>query len=116
MPYLIKVIVSVALILSITEATKRFEFLGALLATLPIISIISMIWIYMDRGDIQQVSNFSIQVFWCVIPSLAMFLSLPLLLKHMPFFPGLIISSMISTILFFLMIWLLRALNYKIGI
>lgn len=103
------------MVVAITEATKRFGFLGSLLAALPIISIISMVWIYLDTGDSHKISIFSTEVFWYVLPSLGMFLALPLLLKRMTFYPSLCISMLITVALYLLMLGIFRLLNYKIG-
>jgi hypothetical protein len=114
MQYLCKIIFTLLMVVAITEATKRFGFLGALLAALPILSILSMIWIYVDTGDIQKVSKFSTEVVWCVLPSLGMFLALPLLLKRMTFYPSLCISMLVTLLLYLVMLWIFRLLDYKI--
>jgi len=116
MHYFLKIIVTALFVVAITETTKRFGFIGALLAALPLISIMSMVWIYRDTGDVQKVMLFSRQVFWLVLPSLGTFVSLPLLLKRMSFVPSLFISILITILLYVLMLGAFRLLNYKIGI
>jgi len=85
MHFLFKTLISALLIAAISEIAKRFTWFAATLASLPITSILAMIWLYYDTKDAQRVATLSYGVFWMVVPSLAFFLLLPLLLKHMPF-------------------------------
>jgi hypothetical protein len=80
--YLVKIAITTILIVGISEIAKRSTFVGAILASVPLISVLAMIWLYIDTKDVTRVSNLSISVFWLVIPSLALFLALPLLLKQ----------------------------------
>jgi hypothetical protein len=113
MTYLIKVVASAVMIVAITEATKRFGFWGSLLASLPLLSLISMLWIYIDTKDIQKISTFSIQVFWFVIPSLGLFASLPWLLGRYSFYAALIISIGVTITLYLAMLALFRLFHYN---
>ena len=113
MPYLIKVVLSALMIVAITEATKRFAFWGSLLASLPLLSLISMLWIYIDTKDIQKISTFSIQVFWFVIPSLGLFASLPWLLSKYSFYAALSAAIGVTIILYLTMLALFRQTNYN---
>jgi len=113
MSYVLKIIITVTLVMGISEATKRFGFLGALLAALPLISLISMIWIYHDTGDVMKIALFSKQVFWLVLPSLGLFLSLPWLLKRFAFYPSLGLACLITLLLYLLMLGIFRLLGNR---
>ena len=102
------------MVLAITEATKRFGFWGSLLASLPLMSLISIIWIYADTKDVHKISAFSIQVFWFVLPSLALFLSLPWLLARFSFTISLISACMLTLILYLVMLGLFRVFRYDV--
>ena len=80
--YLVKIVITTVLIVVISEIAKRSTFVGAILASVPLVSVLAMIWLYIDTKDVTRISSLSISVFWLVIPSLALFLSLPLLLKQ----------------------------------
>ncbi len=80
--YLVKIAITTILIVLISEIAKRSTFVGAILASVPLISVLAMTWLYIDTKDVTKVSSLSISVFWLVIPSLALFLALPLLLKQ----------------------------------
>lgn len=80
--YFIKIALTTALIIAISEIAKRSSFAGALLASIPLVSVLAMFWLYLDTKDITKVSALSMSVFWFVLPSLILFLTLPLLLKY----------------------------------
>jgi hypothetical protein len=80
--YLVKIVITTIFIVLISEIAKRSTFVGAILASVPLISVLAMTWLYIETKDVTKVSSLSISVFWLVIPSLALFLALPLLLKQ----------------------------------
>lgn len=80
--YVVKVAVTAILVVLISEVSKRSSVAGAILASIPLVSVLAMIWLYAETGDVTKVSALATAIFWLVIPSLALFLSLPLLLKH----------------------------------
>ncbi len=111
-PYLIKVVLSALIIVAITEATKRMGFWGALLAALPLLSLISMLWIYWETKDTQKIAAFSLQVFWFVIPSLGLFATLPWLLGRFSFFASLGLASMVTVLLYAAMLGIFKLVGY----
>ena len=80
--YVIKIIVTTVLIVLISELAKRSSFAGALLASVPVISVLAMLWLYVDTRDAARVSNLASSVFWLVLPSLALFVTLPMFLRQ----------------------------------
>ena len=80
--YLFKLAVSAILVVAISEIARRSSFVGALLASVPLVSVMAMIWLYIDTGDAERVGALASSILWLVIPSLALFVALPLLLKH----------------------------------
>lgn len=78
---LLKTFLSALLIVAIAELGKRSTFLGALLASLPLVSILAMLLLYIDTGDASQVASLARSIFWLVLPSLLLFITLPLLVR-----------------------------------
>ena len=85
--YLIKLLISAILIVAVSEISRRSSFLGGLLASLPLVSFLSLIWLYLDTHDPVKVAALSKSIFWLVLPSLIFFLALPPLLKSKLNFP-----------------------------
>ena len=79
--YAIKAVISGLIIVAITEIAKRSPILGALIASLPLTSLLAFIWLYAETHDTARISSLSVEVFWLVIPSLALFLALPLFIR-----------------------------------
>lgn len=71
----VRLLLSGGLIVGASEIAKKYDVFGALIASLPLISIFAMVWLYNDTGDTEQIANFSKDVVWFVIPSLVIFLT-----------------------------------------
>ncbi len=80
--YLVKIAVTTVLIVAISEIAKRSSLAGAILASVPLVSVLAMVWLYVDTQDAAKVSALAASIFWLVLPSLALFIALPLLLRH----------------------------------
>lgn len=103
MQYLIKTAISALIIVAVSEFSKRNTLLGGLIASLPIVSILAMIWLYLDTKSPEKVAALSMSIFWMVIPSLSLFLILPLLLKkQIPFHWALILSCLTTSLIYYL--------------
>ena len=112
--YVLKIAITTVLIVLISEIAKRSSFWGAVLASIPIVSVLAMIWIYTETKDIEKISQFSISVFWLVLPSLALFVTLPLLLKKgVNFYMSLGVSALITLIIYYALISVLDKMGMK---
>ena len=88
---LIKAVISGVLVASVSEVAKRNPAFGAMIASLPIVSILAMIWLWRDTGDNERIAVHAEATFWYVLPSLPMFLALPALLRNgLGFWPALV--------------------------
>jgi hypothetical protein len=115
MYYFIKIALTTLLIVVISEVSKRSSFIGALLASIPLISVMAMIWLYVDTKDIQKVSDLATGVFWLVLPSLVLFISLPILLKYQfNFYLSLFLSIVFTIIAYWIMLLVLNRFGIKL--
>ncbi len=78
---LIRAVISAIMIVAIAQVSKRFPGFGGLIASLPLVSVLGMIWLWRDRPDPALLAAHSTATFWYVIPSLPMFLAIPALLR-----------------------------------
>lgn len=91
--YLIKLFVSAGIIVAVSEIAKFNAGLGALVKSLPLVSVLAMIWLYIDTRDTARIAELSTGTFWLVLATLPMFLVLPGLLKAgWAFYPALMLS------------------------
>ncbi len=112
MYYILKVGISAISIVLVSEVAKRSSFFGALIASLPLTSLLAILWLHFEKARMEKISNLSRSIFWLVLPSLVFFLLFPALLNRgMLFWPSLGISTTTTIILYFMLGWGLRALG-----
>ena len=113
--YLVKLVISAVLIVAISEIARRSSFIGAILASIPLVSVLAMIWLYIDTKDVDKVVSLSTGIFWLVLPSLVLFIALPILLKQgFGFYLSMGISILITIACYWLMVVVLDHVGIKI--
>ena len=107
MGYIIaKALISGVIIAVVSEVAKRSPGFGALIASLPLVSILGMIWLWRDTADAPRLAAHAEATFWFVLPSLPMFLLVPLLLrKGVHFWPALGCGCLLTIALYLAMTW-----------
>lgn len=112
--YAIKVLISAVVIVLVSELAKRSSLLAALVASLPVTSLLAFVWLYWETGDTARVSSLSIDIFWLVIPSLALFLALPLFLRvGWAFWLSLLAAVAVTALCYGILLSLLRLLGLR---
>jgi hypothetical protein len=103
----VKAIISGIIIAIVSEVAKRYPGWGALIVSLPLVSILAMIWLWRDTHDPVRLAVHAEATFWFVLPSLPMFLLLPYMLRHeWPFWASLLAGSALTILLYLAMSWL----------
>lgn len=99
--YVIKTLISALIIVLVGEVSKRSNALAALLLALPIVSVISFIWLYTETNDKVKIADMSYETFWYVLPTLPMFLVLSYLLRRdFYFYSALGVTALLTAVLF----------------
>lgn len=108
MSYLVvKAVVSGVLVVLVSEVAKRYPGWGALIASLPLISILGMMWMWRDTHDAVRMAAHAYATFWFVLPSLPMFLLIPVMLRNgVSFWLALAIGAVLTMALYAGMIWI----------
>lgn len=115
MQFFLKIAISAILIAGISELGKRFTTIAAILASLPLLSILAMVWLYVDTKSNAKVMALSYSIFWMVLPSLTFFLVFPALLKtKLTFYPALAISMCIMFVTYTIYIFVLNKLGIQL--
>jgi hypothetical protein len=113
--YLVKIALTTFLIVAISEVARRSSFVGAILASIPLVSVLAMLWLYIDTKSIEKVSALSSSVFWLVLPSLVLFVALPVLLKHgLDFYLSMAISIALTVVSYGIMVAALGQFGIKL--
>lgn len=97
--YLTKTLITAILVVTISEVAKRSALVGGILASVPVTSVLAMIWLYVDTGDVGKISSLATSVAWLVLPSLVLFVVLPWLLHRGVAFPLALAIGVAATVL-----------------
>ena len=113
--YIIKVAISAAVIVAVSEITKRHSGIAALLAALPLTSLLAFIWLHLEGATSTAIGELSTQIFWLVLPSLVLFIALPVLLRlGLNFWLSLTVACSATVACYLLMLPLLRKLGIQL--
>ncbi|MBY0420762.1 MAG: DUF3147 family protein [Parvularculaceae bacterium] len=109
MHYLVvKAVISAILIVAVSEVAKRSPAFGALVASLPLVSVLGMIWLWRDTSDPVRLADHAQATFWYVLPSLPMFLLIPAMLRAgAPFWLSLGAGMILTAVLYLIMTFVL---------
>lgn len=107
--FIVKALITGIIVALIAELSRRFELFAAALASLPLVSILAFVWIYLESRDTGKLIGMSHDIFWLVLPSLAFFLLFPALLKYgIGFWWALPTACLCMLLLYGLSLWLLK--------
>jgi hypothetical protein len=110
---LIKAAISGIIVAIVSEVAKRYPGFGALIASLPLVSVLGMVWLWHDKPDVSNMAAHVQATFWFVLPSLPMFLLMPYLLRSgVGFWATLAIGCAMTILLYLAMV----ALAPKLGL
>lgn len=113
--YVIKILLTVAVVVAVSEIAKRSTFWGAALASLPLTSVLAFVWLYLETGDTQRIATLSAGIFWLVLPSLLLFVALAYTLKSgWGFWPALGVACVLTAAAYFGIVWCLERLDVRI--
>lgn len=103
----IKAALSGVIVAIVSEVAKRYPGFGALIASLPLVSVLGMMWLWHDKPDVPNMAAHVEATFWFVLPSLPMFLLMPALLRHgVSFWASLTLGCALTVALYLGMTWL----------
>lgn len=111
---IIKYLLSAAVVVAVSEFAKRSDKLGGLLAALPLITLLALIWLHVERQPIEKIANHARYTFWYVIPTLPMFLLFPWLLPRLGFWPSLGLSALFTVLCFAVFALVLRRFGIEL--
>lgn len=108
MLYLVfKALISGVVVAAVSQVAKRYPGFGGMVASLPLVSVLGMIWLWSDTRDSDNLAAHSAATFWFVLPSLPMFLVIPALLKRgIPFWGALGAGCLLTMGLYLAMVWI----------
>lgn len=113
--YVLKVVLTAAIVVAVSEIAKRSPLWAALLASLPLTSVLAFVWLHVETRDNARIADLSQGIFWLVLPSLVLFVVLPLLLRAgWGFWLALAVSSAATAAAYFALVWILERAGVRI--
>ena len=103
-----KYLTTAFIVVLISEVAKRSDRLGGLIAALPLITVMALVWLHLEQQGYQKIANHAWYTFWYVIPTLPMFLAFPFIYKFIGFWPSLLICIAITGLSFVLLAFLVK--------
>lgn len=103
-----KYAITAGLVVLISELAKRSDRLGGLVAALPLVTVLTLVWLYLEQQPTARIANHAWYTFWYVLPTLPMFLLFPWLLARLGFWPTLLACAVITMACFALTAWAVK--------
>lgn len=97
---IIKYLLTSAIVVGVSEFAKRSDRVGALIAALPLVTVLALIWLHVENQPQAKIANHAWYTFWYVVPTLPMFLAFPALLGRIGFWPTLVASVVLTIVCF----------------
>lgn len=95
-----KYLITAAMVVLISEVAKRSDKLGSLVAALPLVTVLTLVWLYVENQPTEKIANHAWYTFWYVLPTLPMFLLFPYLLPRIGFW-GTLAACVVLTVVCF---------------
>ncbi len=107
--FVIRAVISGIIVALIAAFAKRSPGLGGLIASIPLVSTLGMVWLWRETGDSRLVADYVESTFWYFLPSMPMFLIIPALLRHGTGFWVALAAGCVLTILLYLLTIMIAA-------
>jgi small-conductance mechanosensitive channel len=109
-----KYLVTAAIVVAASEIAKRSDRIGSLVAALPLVTVLVLIWMHIENQSQAKIANHAWYTFWYVIPTLPMFLLFPWLLQRFGFWFALLASIVVTVVCFGLFALVLRRFGIEL--
>lgn len=96
----LKYLITAAVVVLVSELAKRSDKLGGVIAALALVTILSLIWLYIENQTTEKIANHAWYTFWYVIPTLPLFLFFPWVLPRLGFWISLVLSLVVCAVCF----------------
>jgi F0F1-type ATP synthase assembly protein I len=105
---IVKYLITAAVVVAVSEIAKRSDKFGGLIAALPLVTLLALIWLHVENQSQEKIANHASYTFWYVVPTLPMFLIFSTLLPRIGFWPTMLVSIILTIVCFALFAILMR--------
>ncbi|HEY2345842.1 MAG TPA: DUF3147 family protein [Xanthomonadaceae bacterium] len=110
----IKYLLTAAVVVIVSEAARRSDRVGGFIAALPLVTLLALIWLYVEKQPQEKIANHAWYTCWYVVPTLPMFLAFPFLLPRLGFWLTLLASAALTVACFALFAWIVRPFGIQL--
>ena len=114
MELVVRALVSGVIIAVASEVARRSSLLGAVIVSLPVTSILAIIWLFSDKHDRDEIADLSWSILLVVVPSVAFFVVLPFALRSLEFWPAMLVASAVTAVSYGVWVWAARRLGVEL--
>lgn len=113
--FILKAVISGLLVALVSEVARRAPGWGGLLASLPLMSLLAMLWLWRDTGDPDKIAGLASSTFWFFLPSMPLFVAIPVLIRMgVGFWPTMVLGIVSTILLYALMFWAAPRLGVRL--
>lgn len=109
-----KYFLTALVVVAVSELARRSDKLGSFVAALPMVTLLALVWLYLENQPQEKIANHAWYTFWYVLPTLPMFLVFPVLLPRLGFWLTLIACVLITVLCFGLFVLVLRRFGIEL--
>jgi F0F1-type ATP synthase assembly protein I len=106
---IIKYFITATVVVLVSEFAKTSDKLGGMIASLPLVTVLTLIWLFVENQPTSKIANHAYYTFWYVIPTLPMFLLFPYLLPKFGFWPTLLSCIVFTLVIFYVYAQVLKS-------
>jgi hypothetical protein len=93
---IVKYLLTAAVVVAVSEAARRSDRLGGFVAALPLVTLLALVWLHVEKQPTERIANHAWYTFWYVVPTLPMFLAFPMLLPKLGFWPTMLACVLVT--------------------
>lgn len=111
---LFKYSITALIVVVVSEVARRSDRVGAWIASLPLVTILTLVWLFVENQPNEKLTNHMYYTFWYVLPTLPMFLAYPWLLKTLGFAWSLVTWCALTVLVFLIFAWAVKRLGIEL--
>lgn len=109
-----KYLITSGIVVLVSEIAKRSDRLGALIAALPMVTVLTLLWLYFEKQEQVKIANHAWFTFWYVLPTLPMFLLFPWMISRFGFWAALGASAVVTILCFGILVTVMRPFGIEL--
>ncbi len=112
----LKILLTALIVVVVSEISRRSTIIAGIVASIPLTSLLAIIWIYFDTNDLENIKNLSSNILMMIPPSLTFFICLPLFINlKIEFYISILFSIVATAFVYWLYFYILELLGINLS-